>query len=97
MGGSLAYLLAQHKAELDIKHVTEVVIFRDDFAQDWSPYVQLLFRIKDVPNPAPDPALGAESGQALRLRSSVLDDGLKNKIHIHKIFPDTRALVIGSA
>ncbi|KAH6875074.1 hypothetical protein BKA58DRAFT_334135 [Alternaria rosae] len=97
LGGSLAYLLAQHKAELGIKHVTEVVIFRDDFAQDWSPYVQLLFRIKDVPNPAPDPALGAESGQALRLRSSVLDDGLKNRIHIHKIFPDTRALVIGGA
>jgi len=88
-------LLAQHKAELGTKHVTEVVIFRDNF--DYlTPYVQLLFRIKDVPSPAPDPAPGAELGQALRLRSAVLGDGLKNKIYTHKIFQDTRALIVSA-
>ncbi|KAI4929772.1 hypothetical protein J4E86_011714 [Alternaria arbusti] len=95
LGGSLAFLLAQHKAELSIKHVTEIVIFRDNW-EGSTPYVQLLFRIKDVPDPAPDPAPDAESGQALRLRSSLLGDGLKNKIYTHKIFQDTRALVVGA-
>ena len=88
-------MLAQHKAELGIKHVTEIVIFRDNY-QGLTPYVQLLFKIKDVPSPAPDPAPGAESDQALRLRSSVSDDSLKNKIYTHKIFQDTRALVVSA-
>ena len=88
-------MLAQHKAELGIKHVTEIVIFRDNW-EGSTPYVQLLFRIKDVPDPAPDLAPDAESGQALRLRSSLLGDGLKNKIYTHKIFQDTRALVVSA-
>jgi hypothetical protein len=78
---------------LGVKHVTEVVIFRDNFPQNVEPTLQLLFKIKDVPDPAPD----AESGQALRIRGSVLDDELRNKVRIHKIFQDTRAVIVGSA
>ena len=95
LGRTLAFLLFQHKAELGTKHVTEIVIFRDNFPKGTMPSVQMLFKIKDVPEPAA--AVGAESARALRLRSSLLDDGLKNKVHLHKLFWDSRALVIGSA
>jgi hypothetical protein len=91
LGGSLAYLLAQHKAELGTKYVTEIVIFRDNYPQDVHPCIQILFRIKDVPDPDVD------LSQDLQIRSSVLEEGLENRIRVHKIFQGTNLLIIGSA
>jgi hypothetical protein len=48
LGSTLAFLLAQHKAELGHKHVTEVTIFRENHSQDTVPQIQLLFTVKDV-------------------------------------------------
>lgn len=46
----LAFLLAQHKAELGTKHIPAVTIFRDsdDDPDDNDPYVYMLYRIEDV-------------------------------------------------
>jgi hypothetical protein len=48
LGSTLAFLFAQHKAELGHKHVTEVTIFRENHSQDTVSHTQLLFTIKDV-------------------------------------------------
>ena len=50
LGGTLAFLLTQHKKDLGHKHVTDVTIFRDNDAHEL-PSIYLLFTIKDVPDP----------------------------------------------
>jgi hypothetical protein len=65
-------MLAQHKAELGHKHVTEVTVFRDNSPQDVIPSIQLLFTIKDVPSVS-------DSG-ASRIRR----DGPKNIVRTHR-------------
>jgi hypothetical protein len=51
LGGTLAFLLAQHKKELGIKHVTDVTIFRDNDLRIEEPMMYLLYTIKDVRTP----------------------------------------------
>lgn len=43
-------MLAQHKAELGIKHITAVTIFRDnnDDPDNNGPYVYMLYKIEDI-------------------------------------------------
>lgn len=51
IGATLAFLLIQHKAELGIKMVSEIVIFRENNPANTLPDVNILFRIMDVPYP----------------------------------------------
>lgn len=49
IGSTVAFFLVQHKAELGLKHVTSITIFRDyEATPGIQPEVQLLFRIDDV-------------------------------------------------
>ncbi|KAG9186293.1 hypothetical protein G6011_02849 [Alternaria panax] len=50
LSGTLAFPVAQHKAELGTKHVTAVTIFRknNDDPNDNDPYVYMLYRIEDI-------------------------------------------------
>jgi hypothetical protein len=48
-------MLLQHKKELGLKHVTEVLVFRDELKKIADqPAVQIVFRIEDVPPPEPE-------------------------------------------
>jgi hypothetical protein len=48
-------MLLQHKKELGLKHVTEVLVFRDELKMIADqPAVQIVFRIEDVPPPEPE-------------------------------------------
>jgi hypothetical protein len=58
-------MLLQHKAELGVKHVTHVTIFRDDDSKEPGLLleVQLLFWIEDVPVPV----AGKQDGDGVRI------------------------------
>ncbi|KAF2125733.1 hypothetical protein P153DRAFT_298865, partial [Dothidotthia symphoricarpi CBS 119687] len=77
MGATIAFLLAQYKAELGIKHITEVTIFRDNTPPDWMPDVNMLFKIEDVPEKTDTD----DSHQALQTRGR-----RKNTIRVHRIW-----------
>jgi hypothetical protein len=48
-------MLLQHKKELGLKHVTEVLVFRDELKKIADqPAVQIVFRIEDVPPSEPE-------------------------------------------
>jgi hypothetical protein len=48
-------MLLQHKKELGLKHVTEVLVFRDELKMIADqPAVQIVFRIEDVPPLEPE-------------------------------------------
>ncbi|KAI8933928.1 hypothetical protein NX059_009621 [Plenodomus lindquistii] len=70
LGATLAYMLIQHKAELGIKAVTEIVIFRED-SDDEFPELQLLFKIAEVQHPNGEPDVG------MARQDSVVDGGLQ--------------------
>jgi hypothetical protein len=55
IGATLGHMLLQHKKELGLKHVTEMLVFRDELKKiaDQSA-VQIVFRIEDVPPPEPE-------------------------------------------
>jgi hypothetical protein len=55
IGATLGHMLLQHKKELGRKHVTEVLVFRDELKMIADqPAVQIVFRIEDVPPPEPE-------------------------------------------
>jgi hypothetical protein len=55
IGATLGHMLLQHKKELGLKHVTEVLVFRDELKMIADrPAVQIVFRIEDVPPPEPE-------------------------------------------
>ncbi|KAF1832885.1 hypothetical protein BDW02DRAFT_553766 [Decorospora gaudefroyi] len=83
IGSTLAFLLAQHKAELGHKHVTDITIFKDNYPPNTIPSVQLLYRIQDVPKPEQN------ANNALQARSKVMHTGPKHIIRIHKLDADT--------
>jgi hypothetical protein len=87
MGATIAYILIQHKAELGIKHVTEITIFRDDGPETVGVDVQMIFKIKDVPNPGDVGMVDTDS--ALHVRDqATLDLHSRNIIRVHRVFPD---------
>jgi hypothetical protein len=48
-------MLLQHKKELGLKHVTEVLVFRDELKMIADqPATQIVSRIEDVPPPEPE-------------------------------------------
>jgi hypothetical protein len=51
MGSTVTFLLLQYKAQLGIKHITHISLFRDDDPTNYEKQVQvmLLFWIEDVP------------------------------------------------
>lgn len=60
IGATITYLLLQHKAELGIKRITEIIIFKDDVLpgapdpeddEEEDVVVHLLYKIADVPPP----------------------------------------------
>ncbi|KAF2829149.1 hypothetical protein CC86DRAFT_271076, partial [Ophiobolus disseminans] len=48
IGATIAYILIQHKAQLGIKLIKSIAIFRDDATKDQDAEVQLLFTVGDV-------------------------------------------------
>ncbi|RMZ69880.1 WD domain-containing [Pyrenophora seminiperda CCB06] len=75
IGTTLAFLLAQHKAELGIKHVTDITIFRENYPPETSPAIHILFRIEDVHTL--DGSIGG--------RAQARDTGPNSVIRIHHI------------
>ncbi|KAH9863562.1 hypothetical protein J1614_009494 [Plenodomus biglobosus] len=73
IGATLAYMLIQHKLELGIKQITQVVIFRENMADD-NPEIQLLFKIGDVPKPIGEVETEAEAARG-RVASRGEGDG----------------------
>ena len=69
MGATLIYFLLQHKAELGIKHITSVTIFRDTYDDDFQARVMLLFGIEDVPTPME--GITVHDAQVSNIRCSV--------------------------
>ncbi|KAL6703814.1 hypothetical protein ACN47E_009033 [Coniothyrium glycines] len=87
IGATLAYLLLQHKAELGIKHVTEVIVFREAGpADEITPIVQMLFRIEDVP----DLKNAEEGGSKDDLRARDVEGDFmgrsNNILRVHRFF-----------
>jgi hypothetical protein len=83
MGSTLAHILLQHKADLGVKHVTEVTIFRDEFKELYDyPQVQLLYKIEDVPQPDQEmPDVDTRDG---RVRHVVTRDEGHNMLRVHE-------------
>jgi hypothetical protein len=64
MGSTVTFLLLQYKAQLGVKHITHVSLFRDDDPTNYQRQVQvmLLFWIEDVPATAVVETRGEERG-----------------------------------
>jgi len=94
-----AFMLVQHKAELGLKHIPSITIFRDKKnpkRPDDAPEYQLLFRIEDVPQdevmPDDTEIVDQEmTGSASRMRRGQMKDSLveldlgKNVGRLHRI------------
>jgi hypothetical protein len=89
-------MLLQHKKELGLKHVTEVLVFRDELKMIADqPAVQIVFRIEDVPPQEPErpgkpgekpveemPDVQAHGGVSVR-HIEKRDDG-HSMLHVHE-------------
>ena len=77
--------MLQHKAELGVKHVTEVTIFRDNLPSEF-PEVQLLFKIADVV----DPQDTLEPEEGVQVRSVVMEarNEMHNNTRVHVMSAD---------
>ncbi|KAH9863563.1 hypothetical protein J1614_009495, partial [Plenodomus biglobosus] len=51
IGATLAFMLVQHKAELGVKHVTNIVIFGTKLGSDSFVLVHMVFKVGNVENP----------------------------------------------
>ncbi|KAI4658649.1 uncharacterized protein J4E79_006407 [Alternaria viburni] len=104
VGANKAFMLVQHKAELGLKHIPSITIFRDTKdpnRPDDAPAYQLLFRIEDVPQdevmPDDTEIVDQEmTGSASRMRRGQRKDSLveldlgKNVGRLHRVSIDGR-------
>ncbi|KAI4913443.1 uncharacterized protein J4E92_009792 [Alternaria infectoria] len=104
VGANKAFMLLQHKAELGLKHIPSITIFRDTkdpSRPDDAPAYQLLFRIEDVPQdevmPDDTEIVDQEmTGSASRMRRGQRKDSLveldlgKNVGRLHRVSIDGR-------
>jgi hypothetical protein len=97
IGSIIAYFLLQHRSHdkgLDFKHVTSIVIFRDQYPDDepigqlpYPPEVQLLFNFGDVPHDELDdsPEMPEKPPAKMRRTTEVLHEGGKNIVREHRV------------
>jgi len=89
---TIAYMLVQHKAQLGVKTIESVILFRDD-DEHKNPRMQLLFKIIDQEDPT-DPMIidtrfvhGARASfrkGALRVRRETSGHG-ENVLRVHEL------------
>jgi hypothetical protein len=82
IGASVAYLLLQHKAELGVKHVPSITIFRD--AGEGMVQPQLLFTIEDVADPDSDVEMPDAADSSNVRRSVEVRQYGKNVLRVHE-------------
>lgn len=88
LGSTIAFILAQHKAELGTKYVSKMTIFKDNGPEDMSQaWTMLLFKIEDVPTQGPAGVIG-HVDSAVRIRDQAQHVGLENVIRVHKVFEE---------
>ncbi|KAF2824629.1 hypothetical protein CC86DRAFT_419772 [Ophiobolus disseminans] len=92
LGATIAFMLIQHKAALGIKHVTDITIFRDAYLAKTK--IQLLFTIKDVPNPHNEDDV-KEGGPKIRQHVD-RNHEVKNVLRVHKFRVEGGKVVLQS-
>lgn len=76
-------MLIQHKLEVGIEQISQVVIFRENTADD-HPEVQLLFKIGDVPKPAGGAETEAKA-KAAGGRVAFRDEGDRKQVYVDSV------------
>ncbi|KAH9880953.1 hypothetical protein IAQ61_001247 [Plenodomus lingam] len=88
IGATLAFMLIQHKAEIGIKHVTDIVIFSTKLGAEGFVQVHMVFKVADVDNPF-DVGIATRS-EDKQYAAGNLDklDGYDNGVRTHVLFED---------
>lgn len=87
IGATLAFMLIQHKAEMGIKMVMEIVIFRENNAANSVPDVNMLFRIGDVPYPVQGETGETDNGESSIAHAEKKRDKKEHYLRVHTISP----------